>query len=55
MKKLNESTTSGSVAGYSKPVSTPIKRIIYKGCASCEALSKLQGTRIICGTCGRKK
>jgi len=49
------STTSGSVAGYTKPVSDKIKRVTYDGCISCEALKRIQGTRIICGSCQTKK
>ena len=56
MKKLTEATVSGSVAGHNKLVKdATIKRIEYKGCVSCESLKKLQGTRIICGMCGRKR
>lgn len=53
MKYLSESTTTGSVATYNKPVKDPIKRTNNTNTCNCELIKKLQG-KVICGICGKR-
>lgn len=56
MTNLNEETTTGSIAGHSKPVDVVVKRIDIdeegNKCPYCSALAKTGG-RVKCGHCGR--
>ena len=55
-RNLNEETTTGSIAGHSRPVDTVIRRIDTdeedNKCPYCSTLAKTGG-RVKCGHCGR--